>query len=136
MRMAKRKRTILLCIVIAIITCVAVGIYCKLGEAESRLTYEFRTIDILYLSAIRPTFGVCVGVLAGLLTGLGKRIPAMLRRIMFIVTSAVVLLVVCAIVLWAFGVNTKWVLTVATLCILHPMWLIIPGLAYGFCIKL
>lgn len=132
----KRKWAVILSIAIVIIACAAVGIYCKLGEDERRVTFEFRKVDLLYLHAIRPILWVCVGVLAGLLTGLGKRMPAMLRRIAIIVNSAVVLAVICAVALWACNVNAKWVHTVISLWVLHPKGLVIPGLVYGCCIKL
>lgn len=129
----KKTRTILLCIVI--IFCVCVGIYCKLGQTQRGYDYTYRWIDILYIEAIRPILWVCVGILAGLLTGIGKRVPAMPRRIIAIVALAVVLIGAFAIILRIFRVDMKWVNTVSSLCILHSRWLMIPGLACGFCTK-
>ena len=130
----KRIQTILLCIII--VFCVCVGICCKMGTAERGHTYKFRPIDILYVYAISPLLWACVGMLAGSLTGIGKRLPVILRRVMAIAAWAVLLAVACAIMLHINGGSAAWVQKIMHLCIMRPKLLMIPGLVCGLSMKL
>lgn len=132
----KRKWAIRLCILLVIAACICIRIYCKMGTAERGYTYQLRPIDILYIYAIRPLLWACVGMLAGSLTGIGKRLPAILRRVMAIVAWAVLLAVACAIMLHINGGSAAWVQKIMYLCIMRPKLLLIPGLVCGLSMKL
>ena len=133
---AKWKWGVLLSLVGIIAICIGVGVYCKMGQEERGLTYEFRKIDILYLYAIRPILWICVGMLAGALTGLGKKMPVILRRTLAIAAGIAVLAVACAMIVHVYGDSVKWTYKIAYLCIMRPKLLTIPGFVCGISMKL
>lgn len=133
--MMQRKKIIAIFAVIIMAVCIAVGIYCSIGQPPKSSDFKITFMDLLYLYAIKPIFWACIGMLVVLFIGIGNKVPEMLKIILGAIVTVLILVYVCAAVLTVTGTGAKWASNTVLLCISHPYIFVMPGFVYGLCIK-